>query len=372
MSNTIPVPIAERTSHPFYTHDMIKDIPKAFTSTLEVLRGFDTAAEASSSGKRLVFTGNGTAFYSAEMGSQILGLSSADWGAIQALELTNYEGEPGKGIVIGISHSGITKSTVDALAKAKSRGARTIGITHFSDRPISKVSDKTLVIGDSPDKSRCHTKTYVDSAAAAFEISLKFLREWGFLQGELNAIKEEFEKGLVLKVQSTISSTEQDARKAAEEFRSVSKIFFAGAGPNYITSREAALKIKETSYLGAEGMELEEILHGPAMSFDRDTLVVAMAPSGPAVERTKDLISAARTIGARTLVVSDGSANFDSDRIVQVPRTHEYLSPFLTIIPLYFFSYYLSVGKGNNPDYLRYLDPTYWNARGIIFPPGTH
>jgi glutamine---fructose-6-phosphate transaminase (isomerizing) len=55
-----------------------------------------------------------------------------------------------------------------------------------------------------------------------------------------------------------------------------------------------------------------------------------------------------------------------------VPRTLEYLSPFLTIVPLYYMAYFLAVGRGNNPDCLRYLEPRYWGARGVIFPPGSH
>jgi glutamine---fructose-6-phosphate transaminase (isomerizing) len=143
---------------------MIRDIPKGFKSTLEALSDF--RAEPFSRGP-LVFTGNGTAFYSALMGSQILDLSGKDWRAEQAFELVNYERDLRRKpqVAIGVSHSGITKSTVEALSKEKSWGAKTIAVTHFPDRPISKVSDATLVIGDRPDKSRCHTKAYTNSAA---------------------------------------------------------------------------------------------------------------------------------------------------------------------------------------------------------------
>lgn len=151
---------------------MIKDIPKGFRATLQKLTDF----RAETRPTRLVFTGNGTAFYSAEMGSQVLELSSLDWRAVQAFELANYENHPGKSVVtIGVSHSGITKSTLDALSKAKSQGSKTIGVTHFADRPISKIVDKTLVVGDSPDRSRCHTKAYTNSAAAVFALSLDLI-----------------------------------------------------------------------------------------------------------------------------------------------------------------------------------------------------
>jgi glutamine---fructose-6-phosphate transaminase (isomerizing) len=361
MSTAVPVP--ERTSHPFLTYDMIKDIPKGLRATLKTISDF--APDTQISGP-LAFTGNGTAFYSAMLGSQVLDLSNMDWRAVPAFELANYQKRKAA-VTIGVSHSGITKSTVNALSKAKSLGSTVLGLTHFADRPISKVADKTLVIGDSPDRSRCHTKAYTDSAAAVFWLALAFARS----STELRDMKEAFETKLADQIESTISRSEQPMKKVASDLRNVSKIFFVGAGPNYVTAREAALKVKEASYLPAEGMELEEILHGPAMSFDRQTLVVVFAPSGPSVERTRDLLAAAKKIGATTTVVSD-LANWDADYYFGIPQTHEYLSPFLTIIPAYLFSYFLAVEKGKNPDYIHYTDQTYWDARTIIFPPGTH
>ena len=279
----MPIPVAERTSHPFYTYDMIKDIPRGFKRTLDALSDFRTEPPVPD---LLIFTGNGTAFYSAAMGSQILSLSNRDWRAEQAFELVNYQRDPGRKslVAVGVSHSGITKSTVEALSRERSWGAKTIGVTHFPDRPISRVSDLTLVIGDGPDKSRCHTKAYTNSAAAVFGLSLAFAQP---LNAELEGVKREFETKLADEIELTISRTEEPAKKAASELRGVSKIFFAGAGPNFVTAKEAALKNKEASYLAAEGMELEEILHGPAMSFDRQTLVVVLAPSGPSVERAE-------------------------------------------------------------------------------------
>jgi glutamine---fructose-6-phosphate transaminase (isomerizing) len=364
LSDKVPTPV--RTSHPFLTYDMIKEIPNAMRTTLQVLRESKLGLRSSGS---VVFTGSGTGFYSAKMGSQALNFSSLSWIAEHAYELTNYESNKiSGGLVIGVSHSGVTKSTMDALLKAKSQGAYVLGLTHFQDRPISKIADKTLIIGNGPDKSRCHTKTYISSATAVLELSLQLAQP---LKGELETIRKQFDSELFEKVESAISATEQPAQKAGKEFGSFRRIFFVGAGPNLISAKEAALKIKESSYLAAEAMELEEILHGPWVSFDEKTLVVVIVPSGPSQERAEDLVAAARRIGAKTLVVSD-SSNLQGDYTILVPSIHEYLSPFLTIIPLYFFAYFIAVEKGDNPDLLRYLDPKYWAGRSIIFPPGTH
>jgi glucosamine--fructose-6-phosphate aminotransferase (isomerizing) len=106
------------------------------------------------------------------------------------------------------------------------------------------------------------------------------------------------------------------------------------------------------------------------VSIDSGTLVVVIAGPAASSERTRTLLKASHDLGAKTMVVTD--SEFDADYTLRFPRTHEYLTPFLSIIPLYFFSYFLAVKKGHNPDYLRYLDQRYWDARQIIFPPGTH
>lgn len=361
-----PALVAERNSHPYLTYEMIKDIPKGFRATLRATSDF-TIDPADT----MLFTGNGTALYSAVMGSQVLALTSKEWRAEGGFEIANYPRRRDNGkprVTVGVSHSGITKSTMEALQREKSTGAKTIGVTHFAGRPISKIADRTIVIGDAPDKSRCHTKAYTNSAAAVFALSLALAQP---LTDELARVKKDFEAGLPDEIEAAISSTEASVKKAAGELRDISKLLFAGAGPNHVTAREVALKIKEASYLSGEGMELEEILHGPAMSFNEKTLVVAICPSGPSVERARDLIAATNRIGASTMIISDVQG-FNADYEIRVNRIHEYLSPFLAIIPLYLFSYWFAVENGKNPDYIHYTDQTYWDARTIIFPPGTH
>lgn len=354
----------ERIAHPFFMYDMIKTIPDSVCSTVDTVRKSKINVD---SPEPLVFTGSGTAFYSALMGSQILNLTSVKWKAIQSFELANYENSSG-GVIIGVSHSGITKSTLDALSKARLFGARVVGLSHFADRPIARVAEKTLLIGNGPDKSRCHTKTYAASSAATMELSFELTES---LSNELEPVRKQFDSELLTKLSLVTKSTEETARNAVAKLGNLRKIFFVGAGPNLVTAREAALKIKESSYLPAEGMEMEEVLHGPWSAFDEDTLIVVVAPSGPSQHRAKDLLSASKELGATTILVSD-SQGLDSDFKFTIPPIHEYLSPFLAIIPLYFFAYFLSVKNGNNPDYLHYLTPRYWDARQIIFPPGTH
>jgi glutamine---fructose-6-phosphate transaminase (isomerizing) len=355
------LPPPDRTSHPFWMYDMIKEIPVSFRAALEQVSRIEVPQRS-----RIVFTGNGTAYYSAWMGAQVLDGLGVQHAVIQSFELENYESPSKDDVVVGVSHSGITKTTVDSLRAAKGAGAYTVGVTHFGNRPIEDACDAVVVIGNGPDKSRCHTKTFVDSAAAVAKIALAHARR---LNKEADGAEKKLD-ALEPIIQRTIEHSESWAKKLVNQLPVPRQIVIAAGGPNVVTAKEAALKIKESSYLPAEGIELEEEMHGPWVNLGSESLLVVVAPVGKSTQRARDLLSAAGKIGATSVAV--GGVTLRGDYTFYLPDVEETLSPFITIIPLYFFAYFLSVKLGHNPDYLRYLEPSYWDARSDIFPPGTH
>jgi len=108
---------------------------------------------------------------------------------------------------------------------------------------------------------------------------------------------------------------------------------------------------------------------------DNDSVVFVMATESRTRSRSMDLVKAAVNLGSTVvpLTYEDDREIHSAGKIgIELPMVDEQLAPYLSIIPLYLFAYYTSVQRGNNPDYLRYLTPAYWDARTIIFPPGTH
>jgi len=174
-------PIAERTKHPFLTYDMIYEIPEAIKQTLQIVPAKSvTLIQKLKNKSTFYFTGCGTAFHSAMLGANTLQLMKTgfNYECVQALELANYHHSVSKNsAAFGVSHSGITKTTIDALHSVKEQGAFCIGISHFPNRPITQAVDENLVVGNGPDKSRCHTKCYVSSAIALTQICLSILEE---------------------------------------------------------------------------------------------------------------------------------------------------------------------------------------------------
>ena len=371
--------VAERKQHPFLTYDMIYEIPEAIERTIQACTPRMESIAGRLEGKsHFYFTGCGTAFFSATLGSNIFSLSGADapgFEAVQALELTNHHRVAANSAAFGVSHSGITKTTLDALRKSKSAGGYTVGITHFADSPISRVADETLVVGNSPDKSRCHTKCYLTGALPITILGASLLERQNASDPErLRKIRSELGE-LPHLAKKVLTSADLVIKELAEKNAFKRTFYFAGSGASYPNAVEAALKIMETSYVPAQGFETEQLLHGPWASLDNDSVVFVMATENRTHSRSIDLVKAAANLGSTVVLLTyEGDREIDSvgNIGIELPMVDEQLAPFLSIIPLYLFAYYTAVKRGHNPDYLRYLTPTYWDARTIIFPAGTH
>jgi glucosamine--fructose-6-phosphate aminotransferase (isomerizing) len=359
---------------------MIFEIPEAIKQTLQRMKEKAQPIAGKLDKSRIYFTGCGTAFFASMLGSQVLSLSKEDsaarFASVPALELQNYGYLIDETCaVVGVSHSGITKTTVDALNHARGRGALTIGVTHFEGRPISGASDETLVVGNGPDISRCHTKCYVTSAVACMRIGIELLKH---IESREPDRMNKLEAGLNQLPQMTarvLKSVDGLCKQLADGRRSSDSCYFAGTGPNVPNTLEAALKVMETSFIPAQGFETEQLLHGPWVSMDDRSTLVVLAPNGKCYGRNVALVKAAKEFGTPVIgLIDEGDSEMRSlcDETVQLPAVDEYLSPFTNIIPLYLFAYYSSVARGFNPDLLRYSTPAYWRGRQVIFPPGTH
>src|SRR5262249_49805151 len=145
--------------------------------------------------------------------------------------------------------------------------------------------------------------------------------------------------------------SEPQMETLARRFVGRRRIWLAGSGPSGVTAQEIALKIKETSYLQAEGMPTEVMLHGPFQATDASDLFCLIAPTGAGQERTQTLVAQVEAIGAAALVVSDGTLEVGPDvEVCTVPRVDEPLSALTCLVPLQLFSYFLALACGTNPD----------------------
>ncbi|GGM75997.1 hypothetical protein GCM10007108_12440 [Thermogymnomonas acidicola] len=334
-----------RSGHPYAMYDMLMDIPNGLRATVSACEDFRLGGDTG----QILFTGNGTSYHSALVGSQPA--DDMRVRCVQAFELERFM-RP-SGTIIGISHTGKTKSTVDALRKHRGK-CRTVGISHYRDSPIIRESDTGLVIGNSPDISLCNTKAFFDNAIASYILTGNALGAWDDWETVSSIISR------------NIPYLDRLGREMAQGIRVPKRMFVLGAGPNQVSARECAQKLKEATHLHAEGIELEEFNHGCTSVIDQETLVIIF--STPTVEdRVSDIVRACRETDTETLVV-----NGDGDHSMDVPYIDEMRSPFTYILSVYFFAYHLALRMGINPDYLRFEDERYLRYDSIVFPPGAH
>lgn len=337
-----------RSGHPYLMYEMLKDTPNGIRNTLEILKkeNYDFLSD------KLFITGNGTAYHSSTLGAQVLWESNKHWCSIQSYELEHYHKV--SGTLIGFSHTGKTKSTVDSI-NTVGRDVRKVGVSHYRDSPLIHASDHGIVIGNSPDLSLCNTKAFFDNAFASLEISSVY--------GNLGIDTTDF----MNMITKSISDTENPVRDAVDALKKPRDIFVLGAGPSLIAAREAAQKLKEATHLHAEGIELEEFNHGCTSVIDEDSLVVIIN-SGEVNQRTKDIVSACKTVDTQTVVIN---GNGDQTLNIEEP-SNSYLYPIASMVPLYYLAYFMALKLGINPDYLRFEDQRYLDYDNIVFPPGAH
>ncbi|MEM0139210.1 MAG: SIS domain-containing protein [Ferroplasma sp.] len=346
MTDTIP---ETRNKHPYFMYDMLRETGPSIDLTMKTMESIDYSFL---NNDPLLFTGNGTAYHAAQIGAGFLAKTNLEYRIIQSYELLNYQ-RPTSGTVIGISNSGKTKSTIDSLVYQK-KYAYITGITHYKDTPMEKISDKCIII-NSDDKSLCNTKSFFDNTLASMYIAREYS---GFDPGI---------KIIVPLIKKVLNSTDSTARNIAHELAYVNRIFVLGAGPEEAVAREAAQKIKEASHIHAEGIELEEFIHGCTSLIDEKSLLIIIN-SKTVENRSNDLVRACRIVGTKTLTINGGG-----DFNIEIPNDmDEYLGAVLNVIPLYYFAYYIALEKNVNPDLLRFNEKKYLEFDSIVFPPGAH
>lgn len=342
-----------RSSHPFAMYDAIHAQPGEFARVVRTLAVGECAARLLES-KRIFLVGIGTSYHACQFGRFLLCASAPDLevSAVHSFDFVEFGLALGaKDCVVVISHRGSKLYSARALERAREAGCATISITGRNAKaPVANIVLETVP----QEASSAHTISYMGAIAALSAIA----RELGGLDARFvdEEIPELLRKSL---------GAESAAAEFAEEHARHRRIWLVGAGPLEFVAREAALKIKETSYLQAEGMGIEELLHGPFQCTEAEDLFVLIAPQGNGRERVLTVAGLAKEIGASVLVVSD----MPMPEYADVLTAQEAPPPFQSLtclIPLQFFAYYLALKRGTNPDGFRLEDPRFAKASQLV------
>ncbi len=321
-------------------HDMIRGQPGFVRETLEGLRHVDARTFLGTS-RNLIVTGCGTSYHAARIGARVLqeALPQVSVRSMHAYDLLHGVVLPEDSTVLGVSHSGTTSTTNQALGLARRSGVATRGLCGLPGSRMAEVAEEMLVIGSVHDHSWANTMSYTAQLTAFARLAEAEAEEpRALFPNGVDSVPALLEKAL---------TTEAQVRRLARKIAARSRLTFVGSGLDETTALEAALKIRETCSFPASGYHVEQFLHGPFLSLDRHEAVVALRSSDDD-DREREILRGLTHTGANVTTIGEAA-----DVDIRVPATGSLLRPIISVVPLQFLAYYAALERKANPDIMR-------------------
>ncbi|MDA1125209.1 MAG: glutamine--fructose-6-phosphate transaminase (isomerizing) [Crenarchaeota archaeon] len=331
-----------------YAHFTLKEIYEQPNLILKAgertIEGLEKAAEYIKNAKNIYITGSGTSYNSALIAKQIL------------LKYVKIKSEPiiaselqfapeiieEDSVLIAISQSGESADVLEAVRIAKKNNCKIISIVNLLTSSLTRKGDVVLGINCGPEIGVAATKSFTAQLIVLYKIIQK-------LNENITINFEEFSESISKMIESPVK-----IQKIAKELKNVSDIYILGRGINYPIAIETALKLKELTYIHAEGIPGGELKHGPLALMDKDVFVIIINPNDSTYT---DTLTSAREIkarGAKIIGVSDIESDV-YDYWMKIPKINEILYPISEIIPIQLLAYYTALEKNTDPDYPRNL-----------------
>ena len=267
--------------------------------------------------------------------------------------------------VLVISQSGETADTLAALREAKRRGHATMAITNVPDSTMMREADHALSTEAGKELAIPATKSFLNQLALMSLLSLVAAEARGTLSVDEVRAQLGAMRALPAQIAANLEPWAARAEACAVAFADAKTFLFLGRGVHYAMAREGALKLKESSYVHAEGYPSGEVLHGPNALVADDVPLVVLAAYDPALpesvtryERTVNLLEILGKQGARVLAIAnagDQKIAALAEQTIEVPATSEHLLPMLEVVPLQLFAYSIAIQNGVDVDRPRNL-----------------
>ena len=344
-----------------FKHFMLKEIFEQPETIKNVLRGrinenkikltldFDFI-------NRIVIIACGTSWHSGLIGKYIIEkLTGIQTEVDYASEFRYRNPIVGKGdLVIAISQSGETADTLAALKEAKSKGANTIGIINVVGSAISREVSSGIYLHAGPEIGVASTKAFTSQIIALILLAL-FIKQKKGLPADENILEEI--NSLSEKIKLVIQMSEE-IKSVAKTFMNSRNFLYLGRGINFPVALEGALKLKEISYIHAEGYPAAEMKHGPIALVDKNMPIIFIASKDENYEKTLNNIEEVRARGGRIIAIAnekDERLEKIAEKVFIVPKTNSFLSPIVNVIILQLLAYHIADLKGIDVDKPRNL-----------------
>jgi glucosamine--fructose-6-phosphate aminotransferase (isomerizing) len=262
-----------------------------------------------------------------------------------------------RSLLLMVSQSGETADTLAAVEIARQKKAKVLSICNVVDSSIPRKSDGVLYTHAGPEISVASTKAFTTQLAAIYLLAVALGRR----RGTLNRAQAKNYLADLLHLPHWIEEalkTESDVEALARELLNVSDFLYLGRGINYPIALEGALKLKEISYIHAEGYPAGEMKHGPIALIDEKMPVVVLMPRDRYFEKTLGNLKEVESRGGKVIIVTDAEnlpADIPSYGLLRVPRASHFLTPIVMSVPLQLLAYYIAVLRGTDVDQPRNL-----------------
>ena len=355
-----------------YPHFMLKEIfeqPRTITDCIRgrinvegtnvVLSGILDNKERFLNARRIIFVACGTSWHAGLIGEYLFEDLCGIEVKVEYASEFRYRNPVihSDDVVIAISQSGETADTLAAIELAKSKGAFVYGICNVVGSSIARATHSGTYIHVGPEIGVASTKAFTGQVTVLVMMAMMLAKMKGLIDEEKY---REVLRGLIAMPDNIkeVLDQHEHIQSVASIFTNTRNFLYLARGCNYPTAMEAALKLKEISYIHAEGCPAAEMKHGTIALIDQEMPTIVIATNGSVYEKTISNIQEIKARGGKVIVVvteGDCIVAEMADYCIWIPKTAECLTPLLSSIPLQLFAYYIAVNKGRNVDQPRNL-----------------
>ncbi len=354
-----------------YPHFMLKEIceqPETVRSTLRGrlliaegtarLNGLNLTAEQCGAIRRIVIVACGTSWHAGLVGRHVLEELTGIPVSVEYASEYRYRRQVQLSgtVTIAISQSGETADTLEALRAAKATGSTVLGLVNVVGSTIAREADGGIYLHAGPEIGVASTKAFTSQVVALLLLGLYLGRQRGLEADEGRRLVSQLVR-LPELVERTLA-VEPQVRALAERYADARNALYLGRGVTFPVALEGALKLKEISYIHAEGYPAAEMKHGPIALIDENMPVVCLAPKDPVYPKVVSNMQEVKARGGRIIAItSEGNGDLTNlaDHQVAVPASPPLIAPVLTVIPLQLLAYHIAVLRGCDVDRPRNL-----------------
>lgn len=354
-----------------FDHFMRKEIDEQPATVLNALRGrideqhatarfggLNLSNEQLASIKRIILTACGTSWHAALVGEYLLEEYAGIPVEVEYASELRYRHapvDPGT-VLVCLSQSGETADTLAVLRECKRREIPTLALTNVVGSSIAREASGGIYLHAGPEIGVASTKAFTAQLTVLFLLTLYLGRQRGL---SLTAGQKMIAAFRALpELIKQVLATEQHVHAIAHRYQDARTMLYLGRGYTFPIALEGALKLKEVSYIHAEGYPAAEMKHGPIALVDEQTPSIIITPQGPLYDKVMSNLEEIKARGGPVIAIAtkgDGKIAKKADEVVYIPKTEEYLQPFVTVIPLQLLAYHMALLRNCDVDKPRNL-----------------